>query len=306
MKRIELVLGYECNCDCVFCATDPALLGHRMSLEQAVDHMQTSRAQGASHVDFGGGEPTIRKDLPALTRAAATLGFETIGIRSNGLLFCYPDFARNLLDAGMNRFEISVWGPSPETHDAFSQIQGSFDMMEMGVKHLIDFGADVELGVLLTNETVPRFPDMVRDFEDIGVRKFILMMFCLFGANGALPDLYPRLTDAGKAVNEAFRNRNHRETQIRSSRIPPCFLPDAKEVYFDIRKSELLVITPGHSFMAEESPFEFSVKTDRCMGCRMYDECGGVRAEYIDHFSDAEIRPIGPGSGARKKRGRSS
>ena len=306
MKKIELVLGYECNCDCSFCASDPAILSNRMTAERAVAIMRDAMKRGATAVDFGGGEPTIRKDLPALANAARIMGFKSIGVKTNGMLFSYPDYAKAIIDAGVTRFAVSVWGATPEAHDAFSNIPGSFDRMEMGVKHLLDLGADVELVALLTNETVPRLTEIVNDFEQIGVRRFLLFLFCLFGSNDALPQLYPRITAAGAAAAQAVRGRNFKDTKIKTTHIPPCFLGYMKGVYYDIRGEAMLVTTPGHSFMAEESPFESGIKTERCLGCSMYNRCGGVRTEYIQRFSDREIKSDAAAPVKGRKRGRKS
>lgn len=304
MKKIELVLGYECNCNCVFCATDPVVLGQKMSFEEATLHLRRSREEGATAVDFGGGEPTIRSDLPALVETSVAMGYTSTSVISNGMLFCYPDFSRKLVSAGVNRFELSLWGPSQDIHDSLSQIEGSFDRMEMGVKHLIDLGANVEISVLLTNETVPYLSEIVNDFEKIGARRFLLMLFCLFGSNYATPKLYPELTAAGESVVEAARKKMFAETRIRTSHIPPCFMNGIEGIYFDIKEEELLVITPGNSFMVVQSPSESSTKTTRCIGCRLYNRCAGVRNEYIERFTDIEIKPLKAKKGTSSKVGR--
>ena len=272
-----------------------------MSTANAIKHMKGARNQGATAVDFGGGEPTLREDILELTLAAAKLGYEKIGIKSNGMLFCYPEYVENLMRAGMNHFTVSIWGHTPAVHDSFSQIEGSFEMMEMGLKHLVDFGADVEADVLLTNETVPHLKELLKNFTDIGVRKFRMWLYCLFGSNYTLPELMPTLTAAGKAVVEtavAFRDRTD---WIYTTHIPCCFLQPYEDIYRNIAQEKLLIITPGGSFPAEMSPFEAGVKTKRCLGCEKYKSCGGVRQEYIDRFSDRKIRPILP-----KKKERSS
>lgn len=306
MKKIELVLGYECNCDCTFCASNPSILSNRMSTEKAVAIMRDALKNGAAEIDFGGGEPTIRKDLPALVSAARAMGYKSIGVKTNGMLFSYPDYAKKIMDAGVTRFAVSVWGASPEAHDAFSKIPGSFDRMEMGVKHLLDFGADVEMAALLTSETVPRLLEIVNDFERIGVRRFLLFLFCLFGSNDALPQLYPRLTAAGAAAAQAVQDRKFKSTKIKTTHIPPCFLGYIKGVYYSIREEAMLVATPGRSFMAEESPFELGIKTERCAGCSMYKRCGGVRTEYVERFSDREIKSDAAVHGTGRRHGRKS
>lgn len=289
MKKIELVLWFRCNCRCRFCVVDPAAAGQAMDGACALRHLKGARDEGATAVDFGGGEPTLRKDLPALARAAKDLGYESVGVKSNGLRLCYPEVVAELLDAGVGHFSVSVWGASPAAHDALSRTEGSFEMMEMGVKHVLDLGGSVSAEVLLTTETVPRLPRLGEALFDLGLRDLRLWLYSLFGSAGALPELLPRLAEAGRSIVETAALLGKKGVRLSTTHVPPCFLPGAEAVYRDIAASELVIVTPGGSFRAETSPFEAGEKTPRCRGCRERPRCAGLRPEYLRRFGDGEV-----------------
>jgi MoaA/NifB/PqqE/SkfB family radical SAM enzyme len=242
-------------------------------------------------VDFGGGEPTLRKDLAELARAAKKLGYERIGVKSNGLRLCYPDVVSELLDAGVGHFALSVWGASSFDHDALSQTEGSFEKLEMAVKHVLDLGGEVSAEVLLTTETVPRLEALTHVLSELGVREFHLWLYSLFGSGQALPELLPRLSEAGRAIAWAAWSAE-KDARFSTTHVPPCFLPGAEEIYENIAASDLVIVTPGNSFLAETSPFEAGMKTPRCGGCGEEARCAGLRPEYLERFSDAEVRPV--------------
>ncbi|MFI5360698.1 MAG: radical SAM protein [Elusimicrobiota bacterium] len=293
MKKIELVLWFRCNSRCRFCVVDSATARQSMETGAAIRHLERARTEGAVAVDFGGGEPTLRDDLPELARTAKALGYTSIGVKSNGLRLCYPEVVDALLRAGVDRFTLPVWGASPRTHDGLSQTAGSFEMLEMAVKHIIDLGGGIELDVLLTTLTVPELGMLIRPFADLGVRRFSIWLYCMFGSNGTFPEFLPTLTAAGLAVAQTAAALKKNELVLSTSHIPPCFLSDAAGLYSSIADAGLVIVTPGGSFPAETSPFEAGMKTVRCSGCIDSGRCAGIRPEYIHRFSDGEVRPVG-------------
>jgi MoaA/NifB/PqqE/SkfB family radical SAM enzyme len=301
MRKIELVLWFKCNCRCMFCVLDRRTAAQSMSTARAVRELALARRSGAAAVDFGGGEPTLRPDLPELVRAAKLLGYADIGVKTNGLRLCYPEYAAKLLQAGARRLSIPVWGAGPEEHDALCRTTGAFDMMEMGVKNVLDAGGEVECDVLLTTGTAPRLSEILSRFSKIGARRFQLWLFCLFGSAGHHAELLPRLSAAGRAAAAAARR--FPRLAISTTHIPPCFLGRQARLYAPISEQGLVIVTPGGSFAAESSPFEAGTKPLRCRGCRAYGRCAGVRPEYLERFSSRELAPIGrPHMGSRGSR----
>lgn len=292
MKKVELVLWFQCNCRCVFCVIDERTARQTMSARAAIRHLAQAREAGATEVDFGGGEPTLRKDLPELARAAARLGFSRIGVRSNGLLLCYPDFVETLMRSGVDHFAVSVWGHAPVVHDGLSRTEGSFEMLEMGAKHVVDLGGDISADVLLTDKSVADLRELVGHFADIGIRRFRMSLYCLFGSNFTSPELLPSMTSAGSAIVHTAAALEHKGVRLFTTHIPFCFLRPREELYSKTSDLEIEIITPGGSFPAENSPFEAGVKTEKCKGCAKQDLCGGIRPEYLERFSDLEIEPI--------------
>lgn len=291
MKKVELVLWFKCNTRCRFCVVDPRAAGESMPTAAAIGHLERSRSKGAEEVDFGGGEPTLRPDLPELARAAARLGYREIGIRSNGLRLCYSDYVERLMAAGVTSFAVPVWG-RPNDHDALCAVPGAFDMMEMGVKHILDFGGRVEIDLLLTTLSVGHCRGLAAGFAGLGVKRFQAFLYCLFSANSTSPDLLPSLAEAGRAVVEAAGDLSAKKgASITTGHIPPCLLLPMPQLHADIALEDLTIITPGGSFPAETAPSEACARTSRCGGCAYAASCRGPRIEYVRERSDAEIKP---------------
>jgi uncharacterized radical SAM superfamily Fe-S cluster-containing enzyme len=76
-------------------------------------------AQGAVNLQFSGGEPTLRADLPALISDAHALGFTFVQLNTNGLrLASDTGYAEELADAGLDSVFLQFDGLSDDTYRA--------------------------------------------------------------------------------------------------------------------------------------------------------------------------------------------
>jgi MoaA/NifB/PqqE/SkfB family radical SAM enzyme len=291
VKKVELVLWYPCNCACTFCSSH-SYQGGRFTRSEAVAQLAACRGLGARSVDFGGGEPTLGQELPDLAMAARDLGYVTIGVKSNGMRLCYPEYVRRCLDAGVNDFSISLWGHTPQLHDALAGRPGAFEMTEMGLKHLVDLGATVCVDFLITTRTVGVLTDALLEISRLGVRSIRLWIFCLFGANGRNVELMPSLSAAGAAAGAAAAAVASFGGRLGTSHIMPCLLGAHAGIYFNTRELDLTVVTKDGSFKAEESPFEAGTRVRACTLCRYAPSCPGPRREYLDLFGDGEFQAV--------------
>jgi MoaA/NifB/PqqE/SkfB family radical SAM enzyme len=291
VSKIELILWYRCNCACTFCSSH-SHRGGLFSPAEAVTQLASWRGLGATSVDFGGGEPTLGHELPALAEAARRIGYTTIGVKSNGMRFCYPEYVRRCLDAGIDEFAISLWGHVPGLHDALAGRAGAFEMTEMGLKHLLDLGARVTVDFLVTTRTVDVLPEALFEVSRIGVRSIRLWVFCLFGSGGQHPELMPSLSAAGRAAAEAADALEPVGCRLSTSHIMPCLLGPRAGLYASIRELELTVVTKDSSFAGEDSPFEAGIPVPACAACRHLSRCLGPRQEYVDRFGGDEFRTV--------------
>jgi cyclic pyranopterin phosphate synthase len=82
---------------------------------------------GADEVMFASGEPTLNPAFPTFVRWARELGYRRIGLTTNARRLGYEEYARRLLESGLNHLVVSVHGPDARTHDAQTRTRGSFD-----------------------------------------------------------------------------------------------------------------------------------------------------------------------------------
>lgn len=292
MKKIELILWHSCNTPCIFCSAGDSA-GRAMSVEAAAETLAGFRERGARAVDFGGGEPSIHPDIIKLAGLARRLGYSSVGLKTNGIRFCYPEFVIECIDAGIDSFSVSVWGQDPETHDYFAGLRGAFEMTEMGIKHMLHYGADVQVDYLLSSRSLEGAQVRIGKFAALGMKKFTLWLFSIFGAGGRLAGMCPSMQDAGAAAIRCAEAAAAHGAVAQTSHIPPCCMDGRGDLFFNVSDYELMIVAgPGHHFMAEESPFEKGRHISVCEDCCFNDCCPGPRIEYAETFGTGEFAAV--------------
>jgi GeoRSP system radical SAM/SPASM protein len=98
-------------------------------------------------VNFGGGEPLLRKDLMEIARRAADLGF-AVSMNSNGFLID-RDMARKLKEAGFSKVGISIDSPIQEVHDKFRGAKGSHNKALAALAYLKEAGIETSISSVI-------------------------------------------------------------------------------------------------------------------------------------------------------------
>ncbi len=113
-------LTYRCNLQCPYCYNPLDLDAYRDEIDTATWQRVIGQAAdlGIVQLGFSGGEPTLRRDLPALVQTAAQRGLYTNLITQGTFL----DAARidELAGAGLDHIQISLQAPERELADAIA------------------------------------------------------------------------------------------------------------------------------------------------------------------------------------------
>jgi radical SAM protein with 4Fe4S-binding SPASM domain len=162
----EIALTYRCQHKCPFCYADAPRRGGKvgeMTAEQV--YRVIDRIWEEAHVptvSFTGGEPTLRAELPQFVAYAKAKGMRT-NLITNGVRCADEPLCDALAEAGLDSAQVSIEGPTSETHDAVTCTPGSFDKALRGVANLKARGIHTH-----TNTTIcPENRDHVLGMPDL-------------------------------------------------------------------------------------------------------------------------------------------
>jgi pyrroloquinoline quinone biosynthesis protein E len=116
-------LTYRCPLHCTYCSNPVNLADYsdELGTDDWLRVLEEARALGVLQVHFSGGEPMLRRDLPALVGRAHALGMYS-NLVTSGIPMKEADVAA-LAAAGLDHFQLSIQDSLPTSADAIAGLR---------------------------------------------------------------------------------------------------------------------------------------------------------------------------------------
>lgn len=134
--RTGLSVTHNCNSRCITCSHWKSQSQDDLTLTELVDILHQLKAFGVIDLNFTGGEPLLRDDLPAIVRGAHDLKFKRIGITTNGLLLTREKIEQ-LVENGLTSIYTSLNG-GEAVHDTTRGIKGAYARTTEAIRTLVE------------------------------------------------------------------------------------------------------------------------------------------------------------------------
>jgi MoaA/NifB/PqqE/SkfB family radical SAM enzyme len=285
-------MGYQCNVQCDYCTITSAMRGRNLTTAQIAKALEGGREAGLTDAAFGGGEPTMRKDLVKLVKLASGLGYQTIKISSNGLMYAYPEFVERLLSAGANQFNLALMGWNAGSYERIMGKTEYFDLAIRGVSNLVSCDAHIVGDIIMKHDTYQHLADSVEFWAEKGLEKFV---FWLMSLTDRVKDDRHQLVDVTTMrphMFKAFDIGRKRGIEVYSRHIPLCMLPGYHDHVWNVQTDKVLIVTPESSFWLSDSRITANTFIARCDDCQVKSRCMGIRRDYLDNVGDHEVEPV--------------
>jgi MoaA/NifB/PqqE/SkfB family radical SAM enzyme len=119
LDNARIYITELCNSRCQSCNFWKIKYEAQLQTKTWIGILKQIRNMGISSIEFVGGEPTLRPDLPELIKNARGLGFDSIMISTNGLLL-NDNYINQLVGCGLNSLRLSLDG----LRDTYNYIRG--------------------------------------------------------------------------------------------------------------------------------------------------------------------------------------
>jgi uncharacterized radical SAM superfamily Fe-S cluster-containing enzyme len=146
----------DCNLSCSYCFASSGPGGEHLPFDEVTHLLDVVRENGGPRpIQFSGGEPTVRDDLPELIEHAVEEGFEHIQVNTNGVRIAREDgYAERLEEAGVTAVYLQFDGTTRETYEEIREA----DILD--AKHeAIEACRRADLPVVLVPTVVPGVND---------------------------------------------------------------------------------------------------------------------------------------------------
>ncbi len=288
---IDIIMGYQCNVQCDYCTITKEMREKNLTTAQIAKALGEGAESGLTSAAFGGGEPTMRKDLVKLVRLARKMGYTTIKISSNGIMYAYPEFVDKLLEAGATQFNLALMGWNAQMYTRIMGQAKFFGLVQSGVTNLVARDADVIGDVIMKLDTYQDLPDTVEFWAELGLEKFVFWLMSLTDRVREEKEQLVPVSTMRPFMFEAFEVGRRRSIEVYSRHIPPCMLPGYHDHVWDVATDRVLVVTPESSFWLSESRITANTFIEKCTGCQLRPQCMGIRQDYLENIGDGEVEP---------------
>ncbi|MFC1986974.1 radical SAM protein [Chloroflexota bacterium] len=164
-KAAVIFITHNCNSRCITCNMWRGKSTDELTLTEIQDILTQLKDMGVVSVGFEGGEALLRKDLPQIVGKAYELGFEHIGLTTNGLLLTKRK-AEELIQKGLTSIGVSIDGVG-ETHDFVRGIKGGYEKSMGALETLVELRdskypkLNLSMGSILMQPTIDQFLNLV-------------------------------------------------------------------------------------------------------------------------------------------------
>ncbi len=135
-----------------------------------------------------GGDPMRRPDLADLVGYAAAAGL-TVALTPSGTAAATKARLSALKDAGLSRVAVSLDGPTPETHDAFRGVRGSYGWTMRIIDAAIELGLPLQINSTISRRTLPDFEAMAARIGELPVTLWALFFLIQTGRGASLEQI---------------------------------------------------------------------------------------------------------------------
>ncbi|RLC38581.1 MAG: hypothetical protein DRH33_04270 [Candidatus Nealsonbacteria bacterium] len=299
MRRVDIKVGFQCFNRCRFCVQgDKRYKFPDRTSEEIKEILRKSRGR-AEGVVFTGGEPTFRpKELLEWVRYAKELGYKLIQIQTNGRMFSYLSYCKEMIKAGANEFSPALHGSTPKIHDYLTRAPGSWEQTVQGIKNLVSLHQCVITNTVITKPNYKDLPNLAKLLVSLRVNQFqfaFIHINDIIASNPKLiEEIVPRKTEVIPYVKKGLQIGIDAGVKVMTEAIPYCFMK-GYEKYVAER-----VIPESDVFDADFVVKNYSkyrknqgkVKGPNCKKCKYYKICEGPWKEYPQIFGWSEFKPV--------------
>lgn len=127
-------IGDRCNNNCAVCPDENKIF--EMNPEIIKNKILAGYKNNCQRIIFSGRETTLHPNIIDFIYCAKKAGYKAIRIKSNARMFYYANFAKKMVDAGLNEIIAPFYSHKPDIHDKITRAPGSFRQALKGLRNI--------------------------------------------------------------------------------------------------------------------------------------------------------------------------
>lgn len=291
---LMLRLTNSCGHQCKHCAIRDIAMFRPRSFDEVLSRLKKYRSAGCNQVMFLRGDPLVHPAILKIVHAAKALGFHDIGLQTPGDRLQYKPLISRLVQRGVTRFHVHIFGATANVHDSITGTTGSFDAVLSGIKNAFDLGVELLVEIQVVRDNYLFLKDIVELLHAIGVyRLHISHARPVFAKGRFFLEPVVRLNTAAIAIRNAIDLTMDYGMDISTEGIPLCVLDPGHYAVAEIRGLDRARIVDDFNGIRylDQVKKESTFLPPICDGCSLKARCPGPWALYYYLSGDEELIP---------------
>lgn len=283
----DIAVWNMCNNHCLMCSNpfdfQLEVNNAKYSFEDIKQRWSNRKILPSDSLCLTGGEPTSHPDFFRLVSwFHHQYPDNQIVIASNGRMFSYLGFTKNLLKINNLLVEIAIHGNDDKTHDFVTRTKGSFKQTIEGIHNILrnkKESQSLEIRIIiskLTYKNLDKILDFInREFDVKKIRDVVLIFIEMEGQAEDNKNITGvTYKEVMKFLPQTVEKWVSHFNDLRLYHFPLCVLPPKlwKYAHRTLRGEEIVFIP-------------------RCKKCLYKKYCLGIHYDYIPLFGDKEFTP---------------
>jgi ABC-type transporter Mla MlaB component len=223
---------------------------------------------------IGGGEPTLRSDLPALISA---LGPRAV-LATDGLALHRSEVVEGLVSAGLRRVRIGMHSARADAHDWIVGIPGAHRRVRTAIGVLMSHQVDVQVEVVLTRPAAPYLEETVALLLKAGIQHIRFRPIRQVSASDSrFASTAPRFALMQPSLEAALRLALQQGARVDLCDMPTCSIPGFDELH-----------RPAPTWQVPAGVERVTPPGVRPCGCEVA-QCCGAPEDYVRLFGWGEF-----------------
>jgi MoaA/NifB/PqqE/SkfB family radical SAM enzyme len=288
----------KCNQECLFCSNP--YVDDTLSLEEAKKQIDyyVDKCK-VNEIILSGGEPTLNEQLKEIVKYAVKKGAQP-RIITNAQKLADEHFLKELIDAGLQNYMVSIYSHIESIHDKLTTKEGSLrntiKALENLSKHISAININMTLNALNIKTLKESTEFFINKFPKI--RHFVFNNLDFTGRAKNNPWTVPKLTAVEMPLHNTLVYLQSVGRTFRVERVPLCYLAGFEEYSTETRRIVkeqayrcLFLDKDGRRLLEKTNDFYY-VKTEACNACGLNSICAGLNERYISLNGSNELYPV--------------
>ena len=214
-RLVAFEVTRRCRFNCRHCRAEADCTGEEKELttEQCKKILASVADFNKCTIILTGGEPMERDDIYELVRSGRGLGLQMV-MATCGYAIDDATIAR-LKEAGISALSVSLDGARAETHDAFRQIEGAFNLAVGAAKAARRAGMRFQINTTITKNNVSEVPKIAELCERLGAYCFNPFILVPTGRGKEIEDTVLDPAEYEALLNELLRIKLESKMEVR-------------------------------------------------------------------------------------------